>query len=173
MQQWQRARSEGQLLETQRRVGAGRNGRGGYGRPGPVWRLPALPAPITSMGSTSLSFPLAPLAEQSPPPQSPPRTCFGCILKRPSVEDQRERAGVAHQSWAEQKLHEEQKARLADHGCPTRGRARERPQRLELAELVNLSAPPTWPSRSLLPGPVGASATLARPGFLWDRGRFL
>lgn len=168
-----RTRSEGQLPETQRREGAGRIGRGGYRRHGPVWCLPAFPAPITSVGSASLSFPLASARRAVPAPRSAPRTCFGCILKRPSVEDQRERAGAAHKSWAEQQLHKEQKARLAGHGYPTRGRVRERLQRLELAELVNLSAPPTWPPRSLLPGPVGASVTLARPGFLRNHGKFL
>lgn len=51
--------SHGQLPKTQRRRGAERAAKRDCGRPGRVWRWPAPPAPVTSVGSAGRSSTLA------------------------------------------------------------------------------------------------------------------
>lgn len=85
------------------------------GRLRKVCQLPAPgPRPRVSGG------PPAPPARAAQPPARP-RTCHGCILERPSVEDQGQLAEAAHRGWAEQQQQQRQEeARLPWHSCASR-----------------------------------------------------
>lgn len=105
-----RGRGEGQLRETETE----RCAQGGQVSVRKAWRAGRWPAPPATPRRRTL-------AAQSPP-RPPPRTCFRGIPKRPSVENQRESAGAARRSRAEQELQkqQQQKAPLPHHGRRTR-----------------------------------------------------
>lgn len=85
------------------------------GRLRKVCQLPAPgPRPRVSCG------PPAPPARAAQPPARP-RTCHGCILERPSVEDQGQLAEAARRGWAEQQQQQRQEeAGLPCHSCASR-----------------------------------------------------
>lgn len=82
--------------------------------PWPALAGAALPAPSTSVGKAG-GPPLPQAVATESPYRLPPRTCLGCIPERPSVDDQRQRAGAAYRGWAEQQ--HQQQDRFLRHGC--------------------------------------------------------
>ena len=146
-------------------------------------RKARLPAPSPSARSAA-ARPTRELWQRSPRP----RTCYGCIPERPSVEDQGQRAGAAHRGPAEQQQRQQQpEARLPRHGrppppriSPTRPPAVQAPvpPRLGIPELaVPAPRPPASPAPPtplrLLPwawsGHLNSRENWPPPG---DRGRF-
>lgn len=94
-------RARGPLREAESRRGRVRERRLRGRGPRPA-RVPAVGGGV-SAGRSPPGLP----SQRSPRPRAPPRTCFGCILKRPSVEDQGQRAGAVREPRAEQEQHQE------------------------------------------------------------------
>lgn len=143
-------------------------------RPQGRLRKARLPAPSSSVRSAA-ARPTRELWQRSPRP----RTCYGCIPERPSVEDQGQRAGAAHRGPAEQQQRQQQQpvARLPHHGHAP-------PPRITLTK-PTAAAPPYFrgwgtrnsrsrrpahlPAQSAPPDPLGrgpGASTLARLGLL-------
>lgn len=137
--------SHGQLQKTQRRSGCG---KGCKARLRKAWPGLAL---VRAAGSRNLSGVSRPVlharrrSQRSPRPRLPPRTCFGCILKWPRVEDQGERAGAVRESWAEKQLYDEHNVPPRRHGGLTARSVAEGFRLPAFGEPVTLSGPPTRP----------------------------
>lgn len=126
MQQWQRGRCRGQM--PKRRQAADPEG-------GPAFcRLPAfcswLALRQAAAGPGERSFPPPRSSHGAAPhPGRPLRTCFGSILKSPSVDDQGQETGALRQGDAQDERQEKKRQfRLPRHSRRPSGAAREKSQ---------------------------------------------
>lgn len=145
-------------------------------------RKARLPAP-SSLVRSAAARPTREVWQRRPRP----RTCYGCIPERPSVEDQGQRAGAAHRGPAEQQQRKQQQpvARLPRHGhAPPPRITPTKPTAARVLVLPRLGKPelavpePRPPSRSAsAAGSLGARSGRLNSRETWpppgDRGRCL